>query len=197
MTKLNRLLSLGLISLTLLLWACSGGVSGTGDGAEPVASSGDEPSSGASSAGSEEPDLVLQGVALDSAANRILGIDILRKAVISIDLTHGTPHVLSDRHTPDGVNAFEDPQGIAIDEAGNRALVVDAGLKAIIAVDLTTGARSLFSAKTIPNGQVPFKEPSGIVIDNANSRALVTDRGLPSVVAVDLSTGNRALLQGN
>lgn len=194
MMNLNRIFHLGLMMLLLLLWGCSGGVGGTGDGPESAGNadgSFDEVALTGDDAG-----LVLmpRDIVLDSAANRALIVDPVLKAVVAIDLSSGVSSLLSGNTRPDTLNAFVDPRGIILDEARNRALVVDAGQKAVIAVDLVTGARNIFSDHTTPDGKLPLDDPSGIVLDNANNRALVTDAGLQAVVGVDLSTGARSLL---
>jgi DNA-binding beta-propeller fold protein YncE len=195
MINLSKLLSLILLSLSL--WACSGGVSGTGDGGGNPVSSDEVPASDSPSAGGMGGKLTFTpgDIALDNATNRALVVDPIRKAVIAIDLDSGAASILSDSSKPDAANAFEDPRGIAVDESGSRALVVDAGRKAIIAVDLTTGARSVFSSNSAPSGQVQLSHPLGIVVDN--TRALVTDSGLQALIAVDLSSGERLLLESH
>ena len=200
MTKLNKLFTLGLIFLSMFLWACSGGTGGTSDGDIAASPAESPPVSGDTAApdsGAVNETLTPRDLTLDSSANRALVIDPERKAVIAIDLASGASSILSDSAKPDSANTFEDPRGIAVDESGSRALVVDAARKAIIAVDLTTGARSVFSSNTAPSGQVLFNNPLGIVIDSVNSRALVADSGLQAVVAVDLSSGERTLLGSN
>ncbi len=193
---MNKRLSLVLILLSLFLWACSGGVSGTGDGGDPAASQVEEdaPPLAGSGSGSGDPSVTLQDITLDRAMNRVLIVDSERKAVIAIDYDSGVSSLISDSNKPDASNAFEDPRSIAVDESASRALVVDTGRKAIIAVDLSTGARSVFSSNTAPGGEVRFNNPLGIVIDSAHSRALVTDNGLHAIIAVDLLTGERTII---
>jgi DNA-binding beta-propeller fold protein YncE len=198
MKQLNKRLNTGLIIFLLLLWGCSGGVSGTGDGGSTDASVSDEAPSFASGneAGSESISVLMtpRDIALDSAANRVLIVDSVRKAVIAIDLTNGQSSILSGRTVPNQSSALIAPKGIVIDEAGNRALVVDAGRQAVMAVDLVTGTRSVFSGGVIPNSNFPLDKPVGIALDSANNRVLVADAGLQAVIAINLSSGARTRL---
>ena len=101
-----------------------------------------------------------QGIALDSANNRVLVVDDGLDALMAVDLSTGARTILSDDTTPDAVNAFSRPRPIALDSINNRVLITDAafnievlangastssGSDVLIAVDLTTGARTIVS----------------------------------------------------
>jgi sugar lactone lactonase YvrE len=141
-----------------------------------------------------------ESIAIDSANNRVLGVDKFSKTIFAVDLSTGTNTILSDSKTPSAVNPLHLPSSIAIDSSNNRALVVDyrvvdyRNVPVIVAVNLQTGARTILSDNMTPNFANPFRSLGDIAVDSANNRALVADYGLNAVVAVNLSTGVRTIL---
>ena len=65
--------------------------------------------------------------------------------MLEVDLTDGTPAVVSDNAIPDANNAFATLCALALDSANNQVLATDTDLKAVFAIDLVNGQRVLLS----------------------------------------------------
>lgn len=112
-----------------------------------------------------------QAIALDAANERVLVVDSILAAVITVDLITGMRTVLSDATTPNANNPFSGPVGITLDTANGRALVLDSTRNAVFVVNLITGARAVLSDAITPDANNLFSSLSGIVLDTANNRA--------------------------
>jgi hypothetical protein len=136
------------------------------------------------------------GVALDSANNRVLFADDndRNEGLISIDLSSNTRTIISNAAIGTGAN-FDKPIDVVYDNANNRALVADSNLNILFGVDLTTGDRTIISDINTGTGTL-FTAPNGIVLDNVNNRVLLVDR-FKGFFAVDLANGDRTILSDN
>ncbi|MGI9331990.1 MAG: hypothetical protein ACR2RL_02430, partial [Gammaproteobacteria bacterium] len=146
--------------------------------------------------GTGPPLVPVQGLALDSANNRVLIAG--GSALQAVDLATGDRTIVSDAGTGSGP-LFAEPAAVVLDIGNNRALVADkAGdpmppsQGALFAVDLGTGDRTLFSSATVGAG-VGFSALEDLVLDGANDRVLAADR-IQGVLAVDLDSGDRTLV---
>lgn len=135
-----------------------------------------------------------EGIALDSANNRVLVIDLSLRSLFAVDLATGNRSVVSDSDTGTGTD-FDGPKSIALAGTDNRALVVDADLRALFVVDLSSGNRSIVSGdpENADRGVGPdFWGPNSVVLNGG--RALVGDALLDALLEVDLTTGDRRIV---
>lgn len=133
------------------------------------------------------------GIAMDSANNRILVTDALVGAVIAVDLTTGDRTIVSDNDTVGTGPDFVNPVGIVLLDFAAALLVADRGANLLWAVNLANGDRVIFSdANTNNKGEGPsFSSPTGIALDMVNNRVVVSGQNL---VVVELVSGDRVIV---
>ncbi len=132
---------------------------------------------------------------LDSTNNRMLLVDRVADAIISIDLTSGVRTLVSGAGAGSGT-ALNQPLSIAYDEANNRALVFDrAGSRGIIEVDLATGVRSVFTGSFDgPDGHWMF-DVRALAI--SGGEVVAFDTVYDHMLAIDLDTAERRIVTNN
>jgi hypothetical protein len=142
------------------------------------------------------------GIAMDTANNRILVTDSLVDAVFSVNLTTtklGDRKIISNIVATGACMSFYDgnqlnpnPVGIVLDSSGDFVLVTDYDANLLLRVRLADGDCSIFSDANSNIGTGPaFIFPAGIALDAANNRAVVSGGNL---VVVELGSGDRVIV---
>lgn len=139
----------------------------------------------------------LRSMVLDPANERILVLDMTRRAVIAADWDTGERTYLSRAPTSedsdDGLVRFQIPLAMSLDPLRDRVLVLDSGLKAIVAVDLETGERTI-----VASNQGVTRDrlitPRSIAAHPIYNYALIVDDTRNVLMAVDLVTNERVTL---
>ena len=142
-----------------------------------------------------------QDLLLDEPNNRLLVLDLGRRAVMAVNLDNGERSVISDRNTPDNNNLLFSPQAMVLDSANNRLLVLQR-FEGVLSIDLTPGPnlgkRTIISNNSTPDNANPFVRPTSLVLDSANDRLLVTDSGAnAAILAVSLTDGARSIISND
>ena len=132
------------------------------------------------------------GIAMDSANNRILVTDALVGGLFAVDLTTGDRTIVSDNDTVGTGGDFVNPTGIVLIDFAAAVLVADRDANLLWAVNLANGDRVIFSDANTNTGTGPsFSSPTGIALDAINSRVVVSGQNL---VVVELVSGDRVIV---
>jgi sugar lactone lactonase YvrE len=141
----------------------------------------------------------IEGIAVDTAANRVIASETFAGGLISIDLVSGLRTIIPNTISPLTSMAFDrlvTPSSITLEANGTHALVLDrSGPAAILRVNLATGARTVVSGRGFPNTLNELgNNAMAMSVDLANGRAYVLSRFPDAIYAVDLATGVRTVL---
>jgi sugar lactone lactonase YvrE len=133
-------------------------------------------------------------IAIDTARNRAVVVDIILAALIGVDLETGDRTVITQRGGAGSGDDFSGPLDIEVDMVNDRAFVTDQYLDAVFSVDLSSGARAILSGNTVGTGD-PLRSPKRIAFEPINNRIVVTNvsrAGAENLLAhIDPDTGNR------
>jgi DNA-binding beta-propeller fold protein YncE len=144
------------------------------------------------------PLLSAEGVALDTARDRVLVAGGSPGAVHVVSLTTGDRTVLASE-TKGAGPVLVRPRSIAYDGARSRALVLHE-IPELLAVDLATGDRSTISSSTRGTGPEFGTLFPGVgalykvAVDEATGTALVVDTTKEALFVVELVSGDRVIL---
>ena len=140
----------------------------------------------------------MQGIALDSASNRVLvsaeHSDSSVDAIIAVDLSNGNRSILSDAATGSG-DEFSSPLDMVVDAANNRLLSADQ-TRGMFAIDLSTGDRTVITKPTDFYG-ANLSRIQSVAYDPASDTAYVPDSTQDVIFEVDVATGDRTVLSSS
>jgi sugar lactone lactonase YvrE len=140
----------------------------------------------------------IEGLAVDTAQNRVIAADTFAGVLLSIDLASGLRTVIANAATlPTSMapNRLVSPSSVTLEAGGTHALVLDRSNTAILRVNLATGERTLISGRGFPDSQNDFgNNAMGMSVDLVNGHAYVLVRYPDAIYRVDLTTGVRTVL---
>ena len=117
----------------------------------------------------------IEGLAVDTAQNRVIAADTFAGVLLSIDLASGLRTVIANAATPPTSTAFDrlvSPSSVAFEAGGTHALVLDRSNAAILRVNLATGARTVVSGRGFPDSENDFgNNAMAMSVDFVNGRA--------------------------